>query len=84
MREALKNACADDFVNKFEDGLDHKVVQGARNLSGGQKQRISIARSLLRKPKILILDDSTSALDNITTRKVINNIIKTIMTVRQY
>ncbi|ADN69168.1 ABC transporter ATP-binding protein [Mycoplasmopsis fermentans] len=74
MREALKNACADDFVNKFEDGLDHKVVQGARNLSGGQKQRISIARSLLRKPKILILDDSTSALDNITTRKVINNI----------
>ncbi|UUD35664.1 ABC transporter ATP-binding protein/permease [Mycoplasmopsis caviae] len=74
MYEALKNACAYDFVSKFEDGLDHKVTQGAKNLSGGQKQRISIARSLLRKPKILILDDSTSALDNITTRKVIENV----------
>ncbi|AIA29287.1 ABC transporter permease/ATP-binding protein [Mycoplasmopsis californica] len=71
---ALKNACAYEFVNKFDDGLDHPITQGATNLSGGQKQRLSIARTLLRKPKILILDDSTSALDNITTRKVIQNI----------
>ncbi len=72
--QALKDACADEFVSKFEDGLDHPVYQGGKNLSGGQKQRLSIARSLLRKPKILILDDSTSALDNITASKVIDNI----------
>lgn len=74
MMQALKDACADEFVSKFEDGLDHPVYQGGKNLSGGQKQRLSIARSLLRKPKILILDDSTSALDNITASKVIDNI----------
>lgn len=72
--QALKDACADEFVSKFEDGLDHPIYQGGKNLSGGQKQRLSIARSLLRKPKILILDDSTSALDNITASKVIDNI----------
>ncbi|WP_029905540.1 ABC transporter ATP-binding protein [Mycoplasmopsis opalescens] len=71
---ALKNASAYDFVTEFEEGLDHPVTQGATNLSGGQKQRISIARTLLRKPKILILDDSTSALDNVTTAKVMKNI----------
>ncbi|WP_406617268.1 ABC transporter ATP-binding protein [Mycoplasmopsis adleri] len=74
LKEALDNACASEFISKFEDGLDHPVVQGGKNLSGGQKQRLSVARTLLRKPKILILDDSTSALDNITTKKVINNI----------
>ncbi|EGV00337.1 abc transporter, ATP-binding protein [Mycoplasmopsis columbina SF7] len=72
--KALENACALSFVTNFEQGLDHPVVQGGRNLSGGQKQRISIARALLRNPKILILDDSTSALDNITTKKVIDNV----------
>ncbi|WP_406615824.1 ABC transporter ATP-binding protein [Mycoplasmopsis hyopharyngis] len=72
--EALKNACAYEFVNNFQDGLEHKVKQGGKNLSGGQKQRLSIARTLLRKPKIIILDDSTSALDNLTANKLINNI----------
>ncbi|VEU75441.1 ABC-type multidrug/protein/lipid transport system ATPase component [Mycoplasmopsis maculosa] len=74
IKEALENACASEFISKFEDGINHPVSQGGRNLSGGQKQRISIARTLLRKPKVLILDDSTSALDNITTKKVIDNI----------
>ncbi|VEU78314.1 ABC transporter ATP-binding protein [Mycoplasmopsis columbinasalis] len=74
LEQALRDACAWEFVTKFEDKLDHVVVQGGRNLSGGQKQRLSIARTLLRKPKILILDDSTSALDNITTKKVIENV----------
>lgn len=72
--EALKDSCAYEYVNKFEDKLDHPIVQGGKNLSGGQKQRLSIARTLLRKPKILILDDSTSALDNITSKKVIQNL----------
>ncbi|UUM19393.1 ABC transporter ATP-binding protein [Mycoplasma sp. 1018B] len=74
MQKALINADAWEFVDKFDKKLDHPVIQGGKNLSGGQKQRLSIARALLRKPKILILDDSTSALDNITTKKVINNI----------
>ncbi|QSB07401.1 ABC transporter ATP-binding protein [Mycoplasma tauri] len=71
---ALKNACALDFVNEFSNKLHHPVYQGGKNLSGGQKQRLSIARTLLRKPKILILDDSTSALDNITAQKILTNI----------
>nr|WP_223211551.1 ABC transporter ATP-binding protein [Mycoplasmopsis glycophila] len=74
MEKALKNACADSFIQTFEDRLDHKIEQKGKNLSGGQKQRLSIARTLLNEPKILILDDSTSALDNITTKKLINNI----------
>ncbi|WP_338822793.1 ABC transporter ATP-binding protein [Mycoplasmopsis felifaucium] len=74
INEALENACAKEFISKFPDGLDHPVLQSGKNLSGGQKQRLSVARTLLRKPKILILDDSTSALDNITTKKVINNV----------
>lgn len=64
--EACKLAQAHDFIMEFEDGYDTFIEQGGSNVSGGQKQRLSIARSLLRKPKILILDDSTSAVDTKT------------------
>ncbi len=64
--EACKLAQADDFVRSFPDGYDTKIEQGGTNVSGGQKQRLCIARALLRKPKILILDDSTSAVDTKT------------------
>lgn len=64
--EACKLAQADEFVNTFPDGYDTKIEQGGTNVSGGQKQRLCIARALLKKPKILILDDSTSAVDTRT------------------
>ncbi len=64
--EACKLACAHDFVMSFPDGYDTHVEQGGTNVSGGQKQRLCIARALLKKPKILILDDSTSAVDTKT------------------
>ena len=66
MIEACKLAQAHDFVMGFEDGYDHYIEQGGTNVSGGQKQRLCIARALLKKPKILILDDSTSAVDTRT------------------
>ncbi len=66
MIHACKLACAHDFVVAFPDGYDHKIEQGGTNVSGGQKQRLCIARALLKKPKILILDDSTSAVDTRT------------------
>lgn len=72
--KAIDIACAKPFIYKFEDNLNHKVEQRAKNLSGGQKQRLSIARALIREPKILILDDSTSALDAITDVTLRNNI----------
>ena len=66
MIHACRLACAHDFITAFPDGYDHKIEQGGTNVSGGQKQRLCIARALLKKPKILILDDSTSAVDTRT------------------
>lgn len=66
MIEACKLSCADDFIKEMPDGYDTFIEQGGTNVSGGQKQRICIARSLLKKPKILIMDDSTSAVDTKT------------------
>lgn len=70
LKEALERACALDFVEEKEGGLYTEVTEGGKNFSGGQKQRISIARALLGNPGILILDDSTSALDYATEKKV--------------
>lgn len=67
---ALKQAQAWEFVSKYEDGLDHWVEQGGSNFSGGQKQRLCIARALVKKPKVIILDDSTSAVDMSTDAKI--------------
>ena len=67
---ACKLACADDFIKAFPDGYNTKIEQGGTNVSGGQKQRICIARALLKKPKILILDDSTSAVDTATDARI--------------
>ena len=66
LKEACKLACADEFISQFPDGYDTHIEQGGTNVSGGQKQRLCIARALLKKPKILILDDSTSAVDTKT------------------
>lgn len=68
--QACKLACADEFIVQFPDGYDTYIEQGGTNVSGGQKQRLCIARALLKKPKILILDDSTSAVDTKTDAKI--------------
>ena len=67
---ACKMACADEFINSFPDGYNTYIEQGGTNVSGGQKQRLCIARALLKRPKILILDDSTSAVDTKTDAKI--------------
>lgn len=68
--EACRQACADEFVESFPEGLSTYIEQGGSNVSGGQKQRLCIARALLKKPKVLILDDSTSAVDTATDAKI--------------
>lgn len=70
MITACKHAQADDFIQSFPDKYDSRIEQGGTNVSGGQKQRLCIARALLKKPKILILDDSTSAVDTATDAKI--------------
>ena len=67
---ACRAARADEFLERMPEGLDTELGQGADNLSGGQKQRLCIARALLQKPKILIFDDSTSAVDTATEQKI--------------
>ncbi|WP_028043115.1 ABC transporter ATP-binding protein [Candidatus Stoquefichus massiliensis] len=69
-QEACRLACADEFIQRFEDGYNTYIEQGGTNVSGGQKQRLCIARALLKKPKILILDDSTSAVDTATDASI--------------
>ena len=69
-QEACRMACADEFISRFPDGYNTHIEQGGTNVSGGQKQRLCIARALLKKPKILILDDSTSAVDTATDAKI--------------
>ena len=68
--EACKAACADEFIERMPDGYQTRIERGGANVSGGQKQRLCIARALLKKPKILILDDSTSAVDTATDAKI--------------
>ncbi|EEC58391.1 ABC transporter ATP-binding protein/permease [[Bacteroides] pectinophilus] len=69
-RRACELACADEFIERFPDGYKTYIEQGGSNVSGGQKQRLCIARALLKKPKILILDDSTSAVDTATDARI--------------
>jgi ATP-binding cassette subfamily B multidrug efflux pump len=69
-RKACSIACADEFIDRMPDGYETMIEQGGANISGGQKQRLCIARALLKKPKILILDDSTSAVDTATDGRI--------------
>ncbi|MZI81193.1 ABC transporter ATP-binding protein [Clostridium butyricum] len=75
---ACEVACAKEFINKLPDGYDTELGQGGVNISGGQKQRLYIARAILKKPKILILDDSTSSIDSITNAKIRKTFTKTL------
>ncbi len=69
-RKACEMACADEFIDRMPEGYHTYITQGGTNVSGGQKQRLCIARALMKKPKVLILDDSTSACDTATDAKI--------------
>ena len=69
-KEACRQACADEFIEAMPDGYNTSIEQGGTNVSGGQRQRLCIARALMKDPKILILDDSTSAVDTATDAKI--------------
>ncbi|MBQ9575749.1 MAG: ABC transporter ATP-binding protein, partial [Muribaculaceae bacterium] len=69
-RQACRVACADEFIMEMPDGYETRIEQGGTNVSGGQKQRLCIARALLKRPKVMVLDDSTSACDNTTDARI--------------